>query len=75
MIFSMLKIHKYHSISDYIDDLFEDLILRREVNTSFTEARQRMEIEGRERPVPLAEDGPRAEKCDIVAAHRSRFNR
>lgn len=59
---------------DYIDELFEDLINRRETNITFAEARHANDIEGKDRPLPLAQSTPRPNKIDIVEAHRSRFN-
>lgn len=59
--------------TDYIDELFEELVFRREVHSSFAEARAANALENRHRPVPVAQMEQRARKEDIVASHRSRF--
>lgn len=58
---------------NYIDELFEELIFRREVHSSFAEARAANALENRHRPVPVAQMEQRARKENIVASHRSRF--
>lgn len=59
--------------TDYIDELFEELIFRREVHSSFAEARAANALENRHRPFPVARMKQRAKKEDIVASHRSIF--
>ena len=63
-----------HFIADYVSELFEDLVFRREVNNSFPEARQNNALGKKDRPLPIAQSTPHAAKRDIVQAHRSRFN-
>ena len=56
-----------------MDELFEDLIFRREAHNTFAEARAARAMGEKQRPLPLAQMEPGASKEDIVAAHRSRF--
>lgn len=48
--------------TDYIDELFEELIFRREVHSSFAEARAANALENRHRPVPVAQNGTKSKK-------------
>ncbi|KAL3881633.1 hypothetical protein ACJMK2_028046 [Sinanodonta woodiana] len=58
---------------DYIDELFEDLLLSREVNGSFVHVRQVIDVDEQVRP--LTRTGPCLNKQDIIDAHRSHFNK
>lgn len=60
-------------ISDYVDDLMEDLVFRREVNYSYTKAKKNCLV--RDRPPPLSADAEKTPKSDIVQRHVHRFNR
>nr|XP_022300078.1 uncharacterized protein LOC111108462 [Crassostrea virginica] len=65
---------KIQQTFNYVDELFEDLIFRREAHNTFVEARASRTMGEKQRPIPLAQMEPRARKEDNVAAHRSRFN-
>ncbi|KAL3886787.1 hypothetical protein ACJMK2_026759 [Sinanodonta woodiana] len=60
---------------DYIDELFEDLLLSREVNGSVVHVRQVIDVDEQARPLPLTRTGLCLNKQDIIDAHRSRFNK
>ncbi|XP_062582679.1 uncharacterized protein LOC134252712 [Saccostrea cucullata] len=64
---------KIQQTFNYVNELFEDLIFRREVHNSYGEARAAKAINEKERPRPIAQMEGRARKEDIVATHRSRF--
>lgn len=63
----LLQLH--FLFTDYIDELFEELIFRREVHSSIAEARAVNALENRHRPVPVAQMEQRARKEDIVTFH------
>ncbi|XP_033753037.1 THAP domain-containing protein 2-like [Pecten maximus] len=59
---------------DYVEELFEDPILRRELNNTFTQARAACNMQNKERPSPLSKSCTHERKEDIVHRHKSRFN-
>lgn len=59
--------------TDYINQLFEELVFRREVHSSFTEAPAADNLDNRHKPVPIARMEQRSRKEDIVASHRFIF--
>lgn len=58
----------------YIDDLFDELLVRREMYTSYSEAFEARQREDKVRPVPLTRAISRQPKNEIVDRHISRFN-
>ncbi|KAL3879279.1 hypothetical protein ACJMK2_031795 [Sinanodonta woodiana] len=67
-----LKLDK-HTIS-YIDDLFNERLIRREMYTSYSEAFDARQREDKVRPAHLAQALPRQSNNEIVNRHISRFN-
>ncbi|KAL3890116.1 hypothetical protein ACJMK2_002409 [Sinanodonta woodiana] len=63
-----------YNASCYIDDLFDELLIRREMYTSYSEAFDAKQREDKVRPAPLAQALPRQSKNEIVNRHISRFN-
>jgi hypothetical protein len=53
-------------IADYVLELFEDLVFRREMNNSFPKARWNNALGGKDRPLPIAQSTPHSAKHDIV---------
>lgn len=57
----------------YVQDLFEDLLFRRERLGSYSEAAQERKNTYKQRPLPLSYSTPHRPKDEIVQSHRSRF--
>ena len=62
-------------LSGYVDDLFEDLLFRRELHGTFAEAYEARRRDDKRRPPPLSHSTPRRPKEDVIQSHVSRFQR